>query len=138
MIYALEAVVITHKTTDHSKTLHAAELSGAFGAGFISRLWQPASTRTIAAGFSSAGLTLGIDAGTNVLHEFWPEIRHPHSHAAVRAQMLQRRREHGQEIGKEPEEIATLSPATSAPASSGRLDRRRQGQQWPGPSLQFC
>ncbi len=92
MMYALEAVVITHKTTDHSKTVHTAELSGAFGAGFISRLWQPASTRSIAAGFSSAGLTLAIDAGTNVLHEFWPEIRHPHSHVAIRAQMLEKRR----------------------------------------------
>ena len=104
MIYALEAVVITHKTTDHSKTVHSAELSGAFGAGFISRLWQPASTRTIAGGFSSAGLTLAIDAGTNVLHEFWPEIRHPHSHEAVRAQMLEKRRR--KEEGAETPEIA--------------------------------
>jgi len=23
---------------------------------------------------------LGVDAGSNVLREFWPEIRHPHSH----------------------------------------------------------
>jgi hypothetical protein len=105
MVYALEAVVITHKTTDHSKTVHTAELSSAFGAGFISRLWQPASTRTIGAGFSSAGLTLAIDAGTNVLHEFWPEIRHPHTHVAVRAQMLEKRRR--EVLGKEPEEIAT-------------------------------
>ena len=112
MVYALEAVVITHKTTDHSKTVHTAELSGAFGAGLISRLWQPASTGTIASGFSSAGLTLAIDAGTNVLHEFWPEIRHPHSHAAVRAQMLARRRQKNGEVGKEPEEIATEPVAT--------------------------
>jgi hypothetical protein len=92
LMYALTAVVITHKTTDGSKTVHTAELSSAIGSGLISRLWQPASTRTIAAGFGSAGITLAADAGTNVLREFWPEIRHPHSHATVRAAMLEKRR----------------------------------------------
>ncbi len=92
LMYALTAVVITHKTTDGSKTVHTAELSSAIGSGLISRLWQPASTRTIAAGFGSAGTTLAVDAGTNVLREFWPEIRHPHSHATIRAAMLEKRR----------------------------------------------
>ncbi len=88
LVYALTSVVITRKTTDGSKTFHAGEVSGALGAGLISRLWQPASTRTIGLGFSSAGTTLAIDAGYNVVREFWPEIRHPHSHAAVRAARL--------------------------------------------------
>lgn len=79
--YALIGVVITHKTTDGSRTVAKGELAGAFGSGLISRLWQPASVRTVAAGFSSAGVTLGMDAAANVLKEFWPEIRHPHSHA---------------------------------------------------------
>lgn len=90
LFYALTAVVITHKTTDGSRTVHSAELSGAFGSGLLSRLWQPASTRTIACGFGSAGTTLAIDAGYNVLREFWPEIRHPHSHVAARAALLER------------------------------------------------
>jgi hypothetical protein len=76
--HALLATVITHKTTTGKKTIAAGEISGAIGSGLISRLWQPASVRTLSAGFTSGGITLGADAGTNVLREFWPEIRHPH------------------------------------------------------------
>jgi hypothetical protein len=88
LIYALTSVVITRKTTTGAKTVNANELAGVFGAGFISRLWQPASTRTIGAGFSSAGTSIAIDAAYNVVREFWPEIRHPHSHAALRAAQM--------------------------------------------------
>ncbi len=89
LLYALTAVVITHKTTDGSRTVHSAEISGDFGAGLLSRLWQPASTRTLATGFGSAGTMLAADAGYNVVREFWPEIRHPHSHEAARAALLE-------------------------------------------------
>ena len=78
--YALVGVVVTHKTTTGKRTISKGELAGAFGSGFVSRLWQPASVRTASAAFGSAGLTLGVDAAGNVLREFWPEIRHPHSH----------------------------------------------------------
>lgn len=84
--YALVRVVVTNKTTTGKKTVNAGELSGAVGGGLISRLWQPASVRTIGAGFGSAGITLGVDAGLNVVREFWPEIRHPHHHEAVTVQ----------------------------------------------------
>jgi hypothetical protein len=83
LMYALEATVITHKTTTGQATVAKSELAGAFGSGLISRLWQPASTRTIGLGFTSGGITLGVDAAGNVLREFWPEIRHPHSHNAA-------------------------------------------------------
>lgn len=78
--HALVATVITHKTTTEQKTVAMGEISGAMGSGLISRLWQPASTRSLSLGFTSGGITLGIDAGTNVLREFWPDIRHPHRH----------------------------------------------------------
>jgi len=78
--HALLATVITRKTTTGKKTVATNEIAGAFGSGLISRLWQPASVRTVSAGFMSGGITLGVDAGSNVLREFWPEIRHPHSH----------------------------------------------------------
>jgi hypothetical protein len=81
--HALVATVITRKTTTGKKTVAKGELAGAFGSGLISRLWQPASTRTVGLGFVSGGVTLGVDAGGNVLREFWPEIRHPHSHKRV-------------------------------------------------------
>jgi hypothetical protein len=76
--YALESTVITHKTTTGERTVATGEIAGAVGSGLISRLWQPASTGTIAAGFGSAGVSMGADAGYHVVREFWPEIRHPH------------------------------------------------------------
>jgi len=76
--YAMLSTFITHKTTTGASTVYTAELSGAIGSGLISRLWQPASTRTIAMGFSSAGTSLAVDMGIHVLREFWPDIRHPH------------------------------------------------------------
>jgi hypothetical protein len=80
LMYALSGTIITHKTTTGQATVNKSELVSAFGSGLISRLWQPASTRTIGMGFASGGITLGTDAAANVLREFWPEIRHPHSH----------------------------------------------------------
>ena len=88
--YALMSTVITQKTTDESKTPAVGELSGAFGSGLISRLWQPASTRTVASGIASGGIALGVDAAGHVVREFWPEIRHPRRHSdRVRAAPLQ-------------------------------------------------
>jgi len=88
MIYALESTVITHKTTTEQQTVAVGEIAGAFGSGLISRLWQPASTRTIGLGFASGAITLGVDAGMNVVKEFWPDIRHPHSHASLQSPAL--------------------------------------------------
>jgi len=81
--YALLSTIITRKTTTEQKTVAVGEISGAVGSGLISRLWQPKSVATIGHGFASAGITLGVDAGLNVVREFWPEIRHPHSHESA-------------------------------------------------------
>lgn len=83
--YALVSTVITRKTTTGKTTISTSEISGAFGSGLISRLWQPASLHTVSSGFLSGGITLGVDAGGHVLREFWPEIRHPRSHSHVEA-----------------------------------------------------
>lgn len=82
---ALMGTVVTRKTTTGKRTPAVGEISGAFGSGLLSRLWQPASVRTVGEGFSSGGITLAVDAGVNVVREFWPEIRHPHRHAAKAA-----------------------------------------------------
>lgn len=79
--HALIATVYTTKTTTGKKTVATNEFAGAFGSGLISRLWQPASVRTVGYGFLSGGITLGVDAGSNVLREFWPDIRHKLHHA---------------------------------------------------------
>ena len=78
--YALTSTVITHKTTTGKKTVAAGRISGAMGSGFISRAWQPARLHTFSSGAASGGIMLGVDAGNNVVREFWPEIRHPHKH----------------------------------------------------------
>lgn len=73
--HALIATVYTTKTTTGKRTVATNEFAGAFGSGLISRLWQPASVRTVGYGFLSGGITLGVDAGSNVLREFWPDLR---------------------------------------------------------------
>lgn len=88
--HALLATVYTRKTTTGKKTVNTHEIAGAVGSGLISRLWQPASVRSVSMGFTSAGITLGADAGTNVLREFWPDIRHPHRHSGVEAEVSAR------------------------------------------------
>ena len=90
--YALTSTVITHKTTTGKRTVSKGELAGAFGSGMISRAWQPASTRTVGAGFASGGVALGMDAAGNVVREFWPEKQHPRAAKRVEAREKSARR----------------------------------------------
>jgi hypothetical protein len=78
--YALASTVVTHKTTTGKPTFASGRVSGAFGSGFISRSWMPARFHTVASGAATGGILLGVDAGTHVAKEFWPEIRHPRAH----------------------------------------------------------
>ena len=70
--YAVKSTFIVPRTDRPGKTVAASRLSGAFGAGLISRAWQPASAAGIGAGFASGGIMLGADVGVNVAREFWP------------------------------------------------------------------
>lgn len=81
LVHALLATVVTYKTTTGRQTVAVGEISGIIGGGLISRLWHPASFRTVGSGLSSAGVGFGAEAGMNVLREFWPDIRHPHRRA---------------------------------------------------------
>jgi hypothetical protein len=47
----------------------------AAGASFISRTWQPRSTNTAGDAAVVFGLTIGADVGSNIFHEFWPDIK---------------------------------------------------------------
>jgi len=80
MKYALVSTVVTHKTTTGKRTPALGRISGDFGSGLISRAWQPARLHTLGSGLATGGIMLGVDAGSNVVREFWPEIRHPHRH----------------------------------------------------------
>lgn len=80
--YAVKSTFIVPRTNKPGKTVAASRLSGAFGAGLISRVWQPATTAGVGAGFASGGIMLGADVGMNVAREFWP--RKTHSTASAR------------------------------------------------------
>ena len=75
--HALVSTVYVRKTNREGQTLAISRFSGAIAGGFVSKTWQPARFHTFAGGMSSAGISLAVDAGANVLREFWPEIRHP-------------------------------------------------------------
>lgn len=75
--HALLSTVYARKTNGPGETIATARISGEVAGGFLSRLWQPASMRTVASGFTSTGISFAVDAGINTLREFWPEIRHP-------------------------------------------------------------
>jgi hypothetical protein len=81
--YALVSTVMTHKTTTGKKTVASGRISGVVTSGFVSRLWQPARLHTVSSGIATSGVLLGVDAGSNVVREFWPEIRHPHRQRAA-------------------------------------------------------
>ena len=46
--------------------------SGAFGAGFVSRLWQPARLRTVGSGVATGGIIIGSEFGMNMAREYFP------------------------------------------------------------------
>lgn len=77
---ALKATVVTRKTTTGKRTVASGKLAGNFGSGMISRAWQPARLRTVSGGLATGGMMVGADATSNVVQEFWPEIRHPKRH----------------------------------------------------------
>jgi hypothetical protein len=87
--HALVSTVWVRKTNRESQAPAISRFSGALAGGFVSKTWQPARFHTFASGMSSAGISLAVDAGVNVLREFWPEIRHPRQRLnEVRAQAL--------------------------------------------------
>jgi len=110
--YALLSVFITHKTTTGAKTVYTSQLAGALGSGLISRLWQPASTRTLALGFSSAGTSLAVEMGIHALREFWPDIRHFHRRNALSSQTT------GATSPLEPPSFRLDAPLTFTPSLS--------------------
>ena len=75
--HALVSTVWVRKTNREGQAPAVSRFSGALAGGFVSKTWQPARFHTFAGGMSSAGISLAVDAGVNVLREFWPEIRHP-------------------------------------------------------------
>jgi hypothetical protein len=72
MEYAIKSTFIVPRTNRPGKTVALGRISGSIGSGLISRIWQPASTAGLGAGFASGGISLGAEVGFNVAREFWP------------------------------------------------------------------
>jgi hypothetical protein len=51
------------------------KVTGTLGASFISRTWHPERQRTAGHALGNAGLSIGMEAGWNLLREFWPDIK---------------------------------------------------------------
>jgi hypothetical protein len=71
--YALSRAVIT-RNDDGNNTFNTSEIIGAGAAAGIANLYYPSSQRTFSKTASRWGIDVGIDAGTFVFKEFWPDI----------------------------------------------------------------
>ena len=71
--YSLSRVVIT-RSDDDREVFNSSEVFGALGAAGISNLYYPSEQRTAGNTLETFGTSIGIDALTFMVHEFWPDI----------------------------------------------------------------
>ncbi|MGA7245549.1 MAG: hypothetical protein WBX19_20365, partial [Terracidiphilus sp.] len=71
--YALSRVVITRNDAG-DETFNTSEVVGAGAAAGLSNLYYPSSKRTLSNVGSEWAINIGIDAGSFVVKEFWPDI----------------------------------------------------------------
>ncbi len=71
--YALASSVLARH--DNGKLgLSYSRLGSTAGSAFISRTWQPSTDNSPADGARSFGISMGTNAGTNIIREFLPDI----------------------------------------------------------------
>ncbi|MBB5344192.1 hypothetical protein HDF10_002171 [Edaphobacter lichenicola] len=73
--YSLSRVVITRNDAGND-TFNISEIVGAGAGAGLSNLYYPSRERTLGNTVSKWGSNVGIDAGTFLFHEFWPDINH--------------------------------------------------------------
>jgi len=73
--YALTRAVIT-RSDSGKEVFNASEVIGAGAAAGISSLYYPGKERSFGETGKQWGLDVGIDAGTFMFKEFWPDINH--------------------------------------------------------------
>jgi hypothetical protein len=73
--YSLSRVVITRNDAGH-ETFNISEVVGAGAGAGVSNLYYPSKERTFSNTGSKWATNVGIDAGTFLFHEFWPDINH--------------------------------------------------------------
>ena len=57
------------------QTFNWARLAGNYGAGFVSRTWNPPTRNSVGDALVSGSVGLGMDVGLSVVYEFWPDLR---------------------------------------------------------------
>jgi hypothetical protein len=72
--HALLSSVIT-RTDSGGETIAAWRFAGNYGAQFISNAWRPARQTTIGDTLKRGTVSVGYDAISNLVKEFWPEFR---------------------------------------------------------------
>jgi hypothetical protein len=72
--YAISSTFLARRDNG-GRTFAFARVGSAAGTAFISRTWQPASTSSASHAASGFGFTLAGDLGSNVIREFWPDLK---------------------------------------------------------------
>jgi len=72
--HAVGEIFIARNDAGHERFAFS-RFGGAAGAAFISRIWQPHSTNSAGDGAVVFGINMGLTAGNNLFHEFWPDIK---------------------------------------------------------------
>jgi hypothetical protein len=73
--YALSRIVIT-RSDKGTEQFNISELGGNLAAAGISNAYYPANERGISNTMNNYAVQVGLDAGFNVVKEFWPDIQH--------------------------------------------------------------
>lgn len=75
MKHVAAGTFLARRRNHRKRSVAAGRLSGAFGSGMVSRLWQPARLRTVGAGVQSGGISLGAGFAANTAREFGPDLK---------------------------------------------------------------
>jgi hypothetical protein len=73
LVYALSRILVTKTDSGHT-TFNFAEVAGNSAAVALSNAWYP-DTRTVSDNVQKLGIQLATDAFSNVLKEFWPDVK---------------------------------------------------------------
>jgi hypothetical protein len=71
---ALAQTFVVH-TDQSGSTVAIGRIAGAFGGGFVSRTWQREGHGILWSGAKSGAISLTFSAASNVIREFWPDIK---------------------------------------------------------------
>jgi len=72
--YAIESTFLSRRE-DGSRRFSYSRIGATLGTGFLSRTWQPSSSRTPQNAASFFGISMAVQVGFHVAHEFVPFMR---------------------------------------------------------------